>query len=696
MKVGHKEECCRSTWRSNRAPKNFKPFKRQARAITAAFKVDGVNRRKYVTVEVNDVPIRLQLDTAADITLISRRTWRKLGQPQVLPTAHAAKNASGGPLHLAGELKCRIAFADRQTTGVCYLTEHPGLDLLGLDWMDQLNLLDKPVNSICSQVGAPKVQCNQFPVKVSSNEILDVKHRHFEVFSEGLGCCTKMQAILNLSPDVKPIFRPKRPVPYAALPVVEAELGRLESEGIIQPVNYSAWAAPIVVVKKPNGKVRICADFSTGLNNALENHEYPLPVPEDLFAKLNGGRCFAKLDLSDAYLQIPVSEDSRELLTINTHKGLFQYTRLPFGVKTAPAIFQQMMDTMLTGISGAAAYLDDIIIMGTDAKDLIKKLDAVLARIADYGLRLRADKCDFFMERVKYLGFIIDKNGRQPDPENIAAIQNMPAPTDVSTLRSFLGLVSHYGIFLPRLHHLKAPLNNLLMKTSKWEWTNECRFVFNKVKSMISSDLLLTHFNPALPIVLAADASNYGVGAVISHVFPDGSEKAIAHASRSLSPAEKNYSQIEKEALAIIFAVKKFHKMLYGKRFKLLTDHKPLLAIFGSKKGIPVYTANRLQRWATTLLAYDFELQYISTLKFGQADALSRLINMKPAAADDAVIAAVAVESEVSQVLADDVRALPVTLQQIQEATKGDNQLQTIIRYTQTSWPKSAENEDMK
>ena len=217
----------------------------------------------------------------------------------------------------------------------------------------------------------------------------------------------------------------------------------------------------------------------------------------------------------------------------------------------------------------------------------------------------------------------------------------MPAPTDIKTLRSFFGLVSHYSSFLPELHRIQSPLNHLLKKEITWNWSPECIAAFAKIKASLSSGLLLTHFNPSLDIVVVSDAYDHGVGAVISHICPDGSQKATAPASRSLTSTERNYGQIEDEALAIIYAIKKFHKMVYGRHFTLVTDHKHLVSIFRSKKGIPVYTANRLQRWATTLLDYDFSIKYLSTNSIGHADALSRLINTHQKQPDNSVVAAI-------------------------------------------------------
>ena len=696
-KLGHRETHCRSKnlFPHVQSPKTTRFRRRPGKrsTVNATRSDDFLARRKYVKVSINGTPVRLQLDTASDITIISKQILRSIGSPPIQPTTHVAFNASGGQLQLSGEFQCEISVGPTHATGIVYVTNRSNLNLLGLDWIHKLQLLNAPLNQICNNL---QVQRPSEPADKDKKWLTQLQRKFPTVFQNDLGKCTKAKAKLVLVENAKPVFRPKRPVPYAALPIVEAELDRLEREGVIQHVNYSEWAAPIVVVKKPNGKVRICADYSTGLNEALSMHQYPLPVPEDLFARLNGGAHFAKLDLSDAYLQIEVDDMSKELLTINTHRGLYQYNRLPFGVKSAPAIFQQIMDTMLAGLPGVAAYLDDIIIKGSTKQELFTRVQDVLSRISDYGFTLRADKCNFCMESVKYLGFIIDQYGRRPDPSNIDAIKHMPPPDNVSKLRSFLGLVSHYSAFVPEMHQLRGPLNELLVKDHHWTWSLECQNAFDTLKTILCSDLLLTHFNPELEIVVAADASDYGIGAVISHIFPNGSEKAVAHASRSITKAERNYGQIEKEALAIVFAVKRFHKMLYGRRFTLLTDHKPLLAIFGSKKGIPIYTANRLQRWATILLGYDFNIKYRSTDKIGQADALSRLISTQHREPEDIVVAQILVEPEINQVVADACSTLPVTFDMVRKATRTDPTLQQAINYHRSGWPKKVTSSELQ
>ncbi|XP_054746122.1 uncharacterized protein K02A2.6-like [Anastrepha obliqua] len=516
------------------------------------------------------------------------------------------------------------------------------------------------------------------------------------LFDKQLGLCNKTKAHLVVKANCQPVFRPKQVVAYAIQHLVEAELQRLQDLNVISPVNYSNWVAPIVVIKKPNGSIRLCADFSTGLNDALETYQYPLSLPEDIFAKLNNATVFSHIDLSDAFLQVEVDDSAKELLTINTHMGLFRYNRMVFGVKTFPAIFLQIMDQMLSGLNNTAAYIDDIFVSGKNRADHDANLREVLLRIQQYGFKLKVDKCKFSYHEMAYLGYILNKDGISPDPKYIDAIKYMPEPTNQSELRSFLGAINFYGKFINHMRNFRGPLDELLQKNKTWRWTNVQQTCFDSLKDILSSKLLLTHYDPTKGIIVAADASNYGLGACIFHEFEDGSLKAICHASRSLTPAEKHYSQIEKEALAIIFALTKFHRMIFGRKFKLQTDHKPLLAIFGNKAGISAHQANRLQRWAVKLLAYDFELKFISTNSFGYADVLSRLISNTLNPSEDYVIAAIEFESEIKQILDESINKLPITSKMVRYETAKDLILSNIVRYITEGWPIKCDNIDYK
>ena len=330
----------------------------------------------------------------------------------------------------------------------------------------------------------------------------------------------------------------------------------MEKQGILEPVTHSNWAAPIVAVPKKDGSFRICGDYKVTVNQVLDVEQYPLPKPEDLFATLAGGKLFSKLDLSQAYLQLPLDEASKPYVAINTHKGLYTCTRLPFGVASAPAIFQKLMDTVLQGIPGVVCYIDDILISGADEETHLRTLGQVFARLEKHGFKLKQEKCEFLLRSIEYLGYIISQDGIQPVPTKVTAILNAPKPINVQQLCSFLGLVNYYGKFIPNLAALLHPLNALLRADRKWKWSPECDKAFQDAKDQLTSAKVLTHYNPTLPIVMAADASAYGVGAVISHVFPDSSERPIAFASRTLTTSEKNYAQLEKEALALVFGVR--------------------------------------------------------------------------------------------------------------------------------------------
>ena len=295
---------------------------------------------------------------------------------------------------------------------------------------------------------------------------------------------------------------------------------------------------------------------------------------------------------------------------------------------------------------------------------------------------MKHSKCTFLKTSVQYLGHRIDAEGLH---DKVRAITEAPVPKNVQELRSSLGLLNYYGHFIPNLASLLHPLNELLRPDTPWKWTKERDNAFKAAKTKIVAPNVLVHYDPNLPICLAGDASAYGVGAVISHVMDDGNERPIAFASRTLLPSERNYSQVEKKALSLIFGISKFHTYLYGRKFVLVTDHKPLTTILGQKKGNPPMAAARLQRWAIRLSAYVYDIEFRSTQEHSNADCLSRLpMNC---------VSTVGHTSEPAQFNVSQIESLPVTAAQLAQATCTDTNLSVVCKYITKGWPSSAQQE---
>ena len=381
--------------------------------------------------------------------------------------------------------------------------------------------------------------------------------------------------------------------------------------------------------------------------------------------------------------QLCLDEESQGLTTVNTHKGLYKYTRLPFGVASAPAMFQQVMDTVLQGLPNVICYLDDVLVTGSTVEEHLSNLEGVLKRLQQHNIRAKKSKCFFLCDSTEYLGHRIDAKGLHTTDDKVKAVQNAPVPKNVQELRSFLGLIHYYGKFLPNLSTLLHPLNTLLQTNSSWEWTQQCSEAFVGAKKLLCSAPVLAHYNPSLPLKLAGDASSYGLGAVISHVMPDGSERPVAFASRTLSSSERNYPQIEKEALSLIFGLRRFHQYVYGRKFTLITDHKPLVTLLGPKTGVPSLAAARLQRWALFLSSHRYEIQYKRTQDHANADGLSRLPLQSNVSSSECVFT-------IGQ-----IQALPTTAEHIARETQRDSKLSRVYRYVIDGWPKEV-SEDLR
>ena len=626
-----------------------------------------------ISVIMNDNPVVMEIDTGAAVSLISDTTYKSLFPEVPLRASSVSlRTYTSESVPVLGEFDASIQYETQTHVLPVVVVEGSGPNLLGRNWLSQLQLNWTHLKHIRT-------------VRTDIQLLLD---KYPELFKNELGTMTNFTVSLELKPGARPRFHRPRPVPFALRDNVDAEISRLVDSGILSQVDHSDWAAPIVAVPKKDGKIRICGDYKVTINPSMAVVQHPLPKPDELFASVSGGKIFSKIDLSHAYQQLPLDPNSRKLVTINTHRGLFHYNRLPFGVASAPALFQRAMDTILQGLPNVICYIDDILVSSSTREEHLSTLEKVLQRLSKEGITVKYEKCVFLADSVEYLGHVVDGNGLHTSQNKRQAIIDAPAPENVQQLRSLLGLINYYGKFIPNLSSILHPLNNLLKVSSKWHWSPACTEALAKVKKVLGSCQVLVHYDSSLPVTLASDASPYGLGAVISHMYPNGEERPIAYASRTLTSSEVNYSQLEKEALSIIFALKKFHSYVYGRHFSLITDHKPLVAIFNPAKAIPQMTAARLRRWTLILSAYSYDISYRSTKLHSNADALSRL----PLATTKEEQGGVRFDNLFNL---GQTEALPVTASQIAAATRSDLILSKVYSCVNQGWPRSV-SEGMK
>ena len=346
--------------------------------------------------------------------------------------------------------------------------------------------------------------------------------------------------------------------------VINQEVDKMLADDIIEP-SSSGWSSPIVLVRKPDGSRRFCLDFRK-LNQVTKKDAYPLPQMNGILDKLRSARYISKIDLFKGFLQIPLEASSKEKTAFTVPgRGLFQFKRMPFGLTNAPATFQRLLDRLIGPEMEphAFAYLDDIIIVTKTFGEHLKWLAKVLIRIKEAGLEINPDKSKFCCSEVQYLGFVVNESGLQTDPGKVEPILNYPRPRNVKDMRKFLGLTSWYRRFIPDYATIVSPLSQLLKKKQRWVWSCEQQEAFDKVRRCLVEAPILACPDFEVPFMLQTDASNTGLGAVLTQ-SKDGAERVISYASRTLNDAERRYSTTEKECLAILWAIQKFRAYLEG------------------------------------------------------------------------------------------------------------------------------------
>ena len=498
-----------------------------------------------------------------------------------------------------------------------------------------------------------------------------------EIFDPGLGLAKGIEACLVLKDDAKPVMLKARTIPYALKEKVEKQLDAMEEAGILTKIDDCEWGTPVVPVKKGDS-VRICGDYKSTLNKCLSTRQYPIPSVEECFNTVAGGVIFSVLDIKQGYNNLQLREEDKKLTTINTHKGLYQWERLPYGISSSAAIFQGVMDEQIRDIPLTTCRIDDILVSGRTREEHLVNLNKVVSRLEKSGLRCNQEKSQIAQASVKYLGHQISSEGIRPLKSKVESLMKAPVPSDVSSLVSFLSGVGYYRKYLPNLSSVIAPLDRLRQKDQKWRWTQEEQEAFDSLKKMLCSEQVLTLYDSKLPVKLDTDASGQGLGAVLSHVFPDGQERPIEFISRTLSKAERNYSQIDREALAIVWAVKRFHIYLYGRKFTLVTDHKALTHIFNVNRAIPEMSAARITRWSIFLMNYEYDILFRPTKKHCNADMLSRLPKSVSHAQE---------EEECEAIFSLALEETLLNGETVARETRKDAVLSKVLGHIQNGWP---------
>lgn len=463
------------------------------------------------------------------------------------------------------------------------------------------------------------------------NQMKDICHGFPDVFhleGDDLTLIENVEHEIDLIPGAAPIFVKQYRIPEGDKPELNRQLDELEAEGVIVPSD-SPWNFPLLLIPKKadsqgNKQSRLVVDFKR-LNDVTIPQQFPIPLIEDILDTMGHSKVFTTLDVRSAYHQINVRPSDTDYLAFQTNYRRMKYVRMPFGLANAPRTWQRVINTILKDVLGknVSVYLDDIIIHTETIEHNVTLIQAVLERLRGRNVKLKPDKCLFFRSEVIYLGHILCAEGLRANPAKTEAIDKFPTPISVTTVQRFLGAANYYRRYVPNYSSIARPLHRLCCKDVPFEWTEACQKAFEELKHRLITAPVLIHPDFGLQFIVTVDASNHGLGAILSQITePDGVDRPIQYISRSLNKAESNYSTIEKELLSIVWAVSAFHHYLFSSsmEFLVVSDHRPLMFLMNLKN-----TSSRLYRWKLTLMEYQFRVVHRKGTLNKVADALSRV-----------------------------------------------------------------------
>ena len=479
--------------------------------------------------------------------------------------------------------------------------------------------VDKLVPQLTRTQGVDDVHVSQKLSDVQRDEVKSVLRDFHEVFSDVPGKTNTLSHEIRLTSESPIRLRPYA-IPHSLVDKFEKEVKSMLDLGVIE-ASTSPYSSPVVLVKKPDSSIRFCIDFRR-LNKITVFDAEPMPNADDLIASVGLSTYFTKLDLTKGYWQIPMDVDSKEFTAFQTPLGLFQWNFMPFGLCNAPATFTRLMRIVLRGLKCVIFYIDDVVIHSRTWSEHVNDLRTVLSCIHHHGLTIKPSKADIGCEEVVFLGHVVGNGVKRPDAPKVEKLLSLKAPTNKKEVRSLIGLVNYYRNFVPNFSSLSATFSDLTRKgqPDKIVWSGECEHAFDTLKQCLSSSPVLVLPDFSKLFFLRTDASSRAVGGCLLQERDDVL-RPVSYCGRKLLDREMNYPTIEREALAIVFAVGKFRQYLFGTNFVIQTDHKPLSIL--QAKPCP---SGRLSRWALFLQEFQFQVQYISGSDNCLADSLSRLV----------------------------------------------------------------------
>ena len=646
----------------------------------------------YETLSIGSTQVKFKLDTGAQTDLLPTNVFMSMHECNELqPSSIKLKSYSGHVIKPDGQATLRVKDRCGKLHDINFQIVERGVPILGKSSCVSLGLIKRVTEEQSPEVKTesqsestqrcPARQVSTYGVSAIENSNKPSK-RCLDIIekAEKNGCFDKSQLgdmknhlyDIKVKANAEPTKNPPRTVPHKIRGEVKKELDRMEELKVHCKVTEpTEWVSSMHVEHKP-GKTRICLDPKE-LNESIKREHYPMRTIEEVTAQMPNAAVFSIIDATSGYWQIKLSEESSYLTTYNTPFGRYRYLRMPFGISSASEIWQRAMEEEFGDIEGVEIIADDVVVWGRDHSEHDDRLDKLMTRVNEVGLKLNRKKCQFSTDRVSFVGHTLTSKVLEPSSERIEAILKMPSPSNKDELATFLGMMTYLGKYIPNLSAITAPLRQLMEKDVAWTWEQHHEQAVERLKSIVAKATALRYYDAKLQVTLATDASKLGLGAVIMQ-----EEQPIAFASRCLSPAEKNYATIEREMSGILYGCTRFHDYIYGQTVIVETDHKPLVGIFTK----PLHKLSpRLQRMRMKMLWYDVKVIWKPGKDMFVPDALSRAPvcgAVKEIELND--------KAEVYSV----VSQLPITREKLIEfrtATANDPTLQQLISVVMDGWP---------